>query len=172
VAIVPERWDEGRWLTNDAIRSAVVRAVSEPDGTFRVADFPSGRWMLLVGGGTWTAATAAADTSSAAPLVVEVEPALSLGGTIAFADGTPASRVEVTLWPKPPDDCVGTDAVAPDRFTGDDGCFVVRGLGAARYWLTARRGAPEIERLTAGPFDAGDRAILLQVERRSASESR
>ena len=162
VAVVPEPWPEGSWVTNEALRSAVVRAVTSADGSFRIADMLPGRWMLLVGGGDWTSVTAAADASRAGPLVVEVEPALALGGALAFADGRPAAGVKVTLWPKPPEDCVGTDAIGSYRVTGLDGRFLVRGLPAGRYWLTARLGSPEIEELTAGPLDAGRRDLALR----------
>jgi len=163
VAVVPQRWDDETWPTNDAIRSAVVRAVTRADGSFRIAECPAGRWMLLVGGGAWTSETVAADASSATPPVVEVESALSLRGTVRFADGRPVLAARVEVWPKDPDACVGTDSIGSRLSTDVDGAFVARGLGAAQIWVTARIDEPEILIATAGPIDPGTRAVELRL---------
>jgi protocatechuate 3,4-dioxygenase beta subunit len=164
VAVVREPWTESDHADDLRDKTIVVRSVTAANGDFRIDGVAPGRWLVVAGDAMSTSARAVCDVPNKDPLVLVVEPALMLRGTVEFTEGGPAAGVKVSVWPGPRRG-VGTDQIGDDRVTGADGRFVVRGLVKGAYWLDLDVGEPSIQEAYVGPFDAGKPVPPIRVKR-------
>jgi protocatechuate 3,4-dioxygenase beta subunit len=114
-----------------AVRSADTAepprfARTGPDGQFRVAGVPQGRWTLDAYAPGWIPSGALAFEAGRAPLVVELEPGGMIEGTITDSAGRPIADAEVQAVAT-----IGGEARVASAITEDDRLREMAGAGHA-----------------------------------------
>jgi protocatechuate 3,4-dioxygenase beta subunit len=143
----------------------IVQTSTAADGTFRIDGLRPGTLNLRVGDERFTGGRATINVPRVEPVVVGLEPARDLGGRVAFADGSSASGVKVTI--RFDDD---SKEFGDARTTGRDGAFLYRGLAPGAYALELSGGDPRICGTRVRAVQSGTRALALVVSPELALE--
>ncbi len=161
---------DGARVTEACVWAPDGRQLASPDATalVRCDPGPHAAWVVVTAGGCAPRAVRWVGAARREPSEVVLAAGCALEGSVAFADGSPATGVHLRVTPDadrvPEEFGVVADAL-PWRFatwTRDDGSFVLDGLAAGPYRLVASvRGMPAttIARVSAGAGDA-QRVVL------------
>jgi protocatechuate 3,4-dioxygenase beta subunit len=163
------RWEEqgqGQGDGEDRVPAADQRL--PPQGTFRVAGLPPGRYQLRVRAAGHAAARLSVELSAGEtrPLTVRLERAETLRGRIVDRDGEPVPAARVLVFPL-------DDPAAPPRegASDADGRFAVAGLGRGPHRLIAEAvgfGSTEEASLPVPP-PAGEAVVHMEAVGKSVT---
>jgi RNA polymerase sigma-70 factor (ECF subfamily) len=137
-------------------------AVSGADGRFEVHDLPPFHYTLRVQPRNHAGQLVEVDVPSEKPLTVQVDPLVTLSGTVVYEDGTPAAGAQILARTEPGDQGVAV-CVA-----GADGAFRFSHIYPGRYRLEGGPPATrsvDVRRTVGEPVEAPGEGVRLVVTR-------
>jgi protocatechuate 3,4-dioxygenase beta subunit len=150
-----------------------VWAVTDAEGRFSVPHLAPSSYSVRASAEHYVAGNASVDLASANQVTVELEPELSIEGSVKFADGTPAegANVQAARDQRPSADGgpMGGNVPGAQSWTvsGTGGRFRLTGLVAAGYRITVSpdwQGEVNMRQKTTDPVAAGTNDLKIVVE--------
>jgi len=142
-----------------------VDARTDADGRFKIPHAGDACEIRVVGDG-WLPLQENGVDSSAGEFVVELSPALTIEGRVAFEDGAPAAGASVRIAHGDGDeDCLRESGDSAEATTGADGRFALREIGAGPWTLGVRGDAAGVVARKVSDVAGGTRDLKIVVER-------
>jgi protocatechuate 3,4-dioxygenase beta subunit len=121
-----------------------VQDCDDPEGDFVLRDLEAGKWKVAAsadGFGPMQPVEVALPRADETPLELVLAPAASIAGRVLDPGGKPASGARVTLHVPPAQRMqrMRGDVKAPEATSGEDGTFVLGGLGGGTVSIFAER---------------------------------
>ena len=149
----------------------VIWAVTDADGGFRVPHLATGSYDVRASATGFVQGTATAEVPGSPAVTVELEPELSITGSVVLADGTGVEGVAITIQPEQRGSRgspVPMQWSGGQVFTGPAGRFRIRGLRAGQWRIHVQPawtgGGANVQSKVSEPIAAGATDVKVVVE--------
>jgi protocatechuate 3,4-dioxygenase beta subunit len=157
----------GQWMGDGG--GQTVWAVTDADGKFSVSHLASGNYGVGATAPGFVAGANSVDLASASNVTVEVEPELTIEGTVKFADGTPVVGAQINAARDNPNNQQQENNAGSNGYsmTGSGGRFRLTGLSSGLFRINVSgdwQGELNIRSKRTDPISAGSTDAKIVVD--------